>query len=187
MGIAFEVDSLNQGVNPELAGKIPSIVEECSKYGLDPFPLVIEEYSADEISELAAYGGFPVRYPHFTFGQQFEEIHYQYRSGLGKISEMVVNNNPTYMYLQRNNPMVDNLTVVAHALAHSDFFKNNICFAHTNRNMMNVMANHGTRIRKYMEMYGRTVVTDFLNSCLSIDDLIDPSLVWRQSNLKKPK
>jgi len=187
MGIAFEIDSLNQGVTPDLAKRIPAILECCYKNKLDPFPLVIEEYSADEIAELAAYGGFPVRYPHFSFGQQYEEIYYQYRNGLGKIYEMVINNDPTYMYLQRNNPIVDNLTVVAHATAHSDFFKNNVMFSCTNKNMMNVMANHGTRIRKYMDMYGRRVVTDFLNCCLAIEDLIDPSLMWRKSNLKRPK
>ena len=46
---------------------------------------------------------------------------------MGKIYEMVVNTDPTYMYLQRNNPIVDNLTVVAHATAHSDFFKTILC------------------------------------------------------------
>jgi stage V sporulation protein R len=106
---------------------------------------------------------------------------------MGKIYEMVVNTDPTYMYLQRNNPIVDNLTVVAHALAHSDFFKNNICFKNTNRNMMNVMASHGQKIRSYMDLYGRQTVLDFLDACISVDDLIDPSLVWRKSKIKRPK
>ena len=85
---------------------------------------------------------------------------------MGKIYEMVVNTDPTYMYLQRNNPIVDNLTVVAHATAHSDFFKNNIMFKHTNRNMMNVMANHSDKIRMYMDRFGRKKVKDFLNAKL---------------------
>ena len=125
-------------------------------------------------------------HPHFTFGQQYESLYHQYHSGMGKIYEMVVNTDPTYMYLQKNNPVVDNLTVVAHALAHSDFFKNNICFKHTNRNMMNVMANHGQKIRSYMDMFGQGRVLNFLDACLSIDDLLDPALVWKSSKLKKP-
>jgi stage V sporulation protein R len=173
-------------VSPELAKRIPEIIRECEKEGLDPFDLAIEEYNADEIAEIAAYGGFPVRYPHFSFGQQFEQLHHQYHTGQGKIYEMVINNNPTYMYLQRNNPLVDNLTVVAHALAHSDFFKNNIMFKHTNRNMMNVMANHGQKIRKYIDIYGRTTVLDFLDACLSVDDLIDPSGAWKPNSAEKP-
>ena len=155
MGIAWEVDSLNEGVCAELAALIPECLDACYDNGLDPYPLCIEEFDADEIVEIAAYGGFPVRYPHFNFGQQFEQLHHQYHSGMGKIYEMVVNTDPTYMYLQRNNPIVDNLTVVAHATAHSDFFKNNIMFKHTNRNMMNVMANHSDKIRMYMDRFGR--------------------------------
>ena len=115
---AGESNLLSQGVSPELAERIPGIIAECKKHGLDPYELVIEEYNADEIVEIAAYGGFPVRYPHFSFGQQYQQLHNQYHAGMGKIYEMVINNDPTYMYLQRNNPLVDNLTVVAHALAH---------------------------------------------------------------------
>lgn len=182
-----ESNLLSQGVSPELAKHIPTIIQECKSHGLDPFELVIEEFSADEIAELGAYGGFPVRYPHFSFGQQYQQLHNQYHSGMGKIYEMVVNNDPTYMYLQRNNPLVDNLTVVAHALAHSDFFKNNIYFRNTNRNMMNVMANHGQRIRQYGNIYGRKRVADFLDACLSIDDLIDPSDIWSDAPKAPPK
>lgn len=178
---------LEQGVSKELAERIPEVIQECKSHGLDPFELVIEEYNADEIAELGAYGGFPVRYPHFSFGQQYETLYHQYHSGMGKIYEMVVNNDPTYMYLQRNNPLVDNLTVVAHALAHSDFFKNNIYFKNTNRNMMNVMANHGQRIRQYMEIYGKTKVSSFLDSCLAIDDLIDITAIWDDTKYNTPK
>ena len=178
---------LEQGVSTELAKHIPDVINVCKSHGLDPYELVIEEYNADEIAELGAYGGFPVRYPHFSFGQQYETLHHQYHSGMGKIYEMVINNDPTYMYLQRNNPLVDNLTVVAHALAHSDFFKNNIYFGNTNRNMMNVMANHGQKIRKYMGEYGNARVSKFLDACLSIDDLVDPNVVWDDSKYNVPK
>jgi len=187
MSIAWESNLLSSGVSPDLAKQIPEIVQACKDEGLDPFDLAIEEYNADEIAEIAAYGGFPVRYPHFSFGQSYESLHHQYHSGQGKIYEMVVNNDPTYMYLQRNNPLVDNLTVVAHALAHSDFFKNNIMFKHTNRNMMNVMANHGQRVRKYIDLYGYNTVMDFVDACLSIDDLIDPSGGWKVSSIEKPR
>ena len=186
MSVVWESNLLSHGVSDDLAARMPRLIKECYDHGLDPYPLVIEEYQADEIAELGAYGGFPVRYPHFSFGQQYERLYHQYHSGMGKIYEMVVNTNPTYMYLQKNNPVVDNLTVVAHALAHSDFFKNNICFNHTNRNMMNVMANHGQKIRSYMDAFGQKKVLNFLDACLSIDDLIDPALVWKSSKLKKP-
>lgn len=186
MSVVWESSMLSSGVHPELAKLIPEVIRVCSEQGLDPFDLAIEEYNADEIAEIAAYGGFPVRYPHFSFGQSFESLHHQYHTGQGKIYEMVVNNDPTYMYLQRNNPLVDNLTVVAHALAHSDFFKNNIMFKHTNRNMMNVLANHGQKIRKYIDLYGYNTVMDFVDACLSVDDLVDPSSGWKVDEADRP-
>src|SRR5205823_9160181 len=50
---------------------------------------------------------------------------------------------------------------------------NNASFAHTSRKMMDEMANHGTRIRRYVEKHGEDEVEAFLNRCMSIDDLID--------------
>jgi len=38
-----------------------------------------------------------------------------------------------------------------------------------------------------MDSYGRQTVLDFLDACISVDDLIDPSIVWRKSKIKKPK
>jgi stage V sporulation protein R len=63
--------------------------------------------------------------------------------------------------------------VIAHVYGHVDFFKNNMWFAHTNRKMMDEMANHGTRIRRYVDRYGYETVERFLDVCLSIDNLID--------------
>src|SRR5437764_9986509 len=54
-----------------------------------------------------------------------------------------------------------------------DFFKNNAYFAHTSRKMMDEMANHGMRLRRYVEKYGEDEVEAFIDRCMSIDDLID--------------
>ena len=66
-----------------------------------------------------------------------------YDYGLSKIYEMVINNDPCYAYLMRCNHTVDQKLVMAHVYGHCDFFKNNAYFAHTNRKMMDEMANHG--------------------------------------------
>ena len=77
MSIAWESNLLSSGVCKELAERIPEIIQACKDQGLDPYDLAIEEYNADEIAEIAAYGGFPVRYPHFSFGQSYESLHHQ--------------------------------------------------------------------------------------------------------------
>ena len=86
---------------------------------------------------------------------------------------MVINNDPCYAYLMRCNHTVDQKLVMAHVYGHCDFFKNNAFFAHTNRKMMDEMANHGMRIRRYVEKYGEDDVEAFIDRCMSIDDLID--------------
>ena len=96
-----------------------------------------------------------------------------YDYGLSKIYEMVINNDPCYAYLMRCNHTVDQKLVMAHVYGHCDFFKNNAYFSHTNRKMMDEMANHGVRIRRYAEKYGEDEVEAFLDRCMSIDDLID--------------
>ncbi len=141
--------------------------------GLDFFETIFEVLDYDELSEIAALGGFPTRYPHWRFGMEYEQLSKGYRYGLQKIYEMVINNDPCYAYLLRCNQTVDQKLVMAHVYGHNDFFKNNICFSRTNRKMMDEMANHGNRIRSYMEAEGEEIVEDFIDSCLSLESLID--------------
>jgi len=62
---------------------------------------------------------------------------------------------------------------MAHVYGHCDFFKNNAWFSRTDRKMMDHMANHGNRIRRYMDRVGVEEVEEFIDCCLSIEDLID--------------
>jgi stage V sporulation protein R len=158
---------------PHLRSLKEEIEGYAREYGLKFFDQVFEVIEADDLNEVAAYGGFPTRYPHWSFGMQYEELRKGYDYGLSKIYEMVINNDPCYAYLMRSNHTVDQKLVMAHVYGHNDFFKNNAYFAHTNRKMMDEMANHGSRIRRYAEKYGEDEVEAFLDRCMSIDDLID--------------
>jgi stage V sporulation protein R len=160
-------------LSPELEKIRDEIKAYALDYGLDPFETIFEILDFDQINEVASYGGFPTRYPHWSFGMEFEHLRKSYAYGLHKIYEMVINNDPSYAYLLENNAMVDQKIVIAHVYGHTDFFKNNHWFSATNRKMMDGMANHGTIIRRYAEKYGYDKVEDFLDICLSVDDLID--------------
>lgn len=167
-----------------LKNLLPEIYKKVSEFGCDFYPTIVEMLTYDEISEIAAYGGFPVRYPHWKWGMEYEELQRGYMHGMHKIYEMVVNTNPVYLYCLDSNTLVDNVTVVAHALGHADFFKNNIYFSQTSQNMMNELANHGTRIRKYMTRWGKERVTEFIDHVLRIETLIDPSKAWEPKKYK---
>lgn len=160
------------------------ILYACKDWGLDFYPTVVQLLTYDEISEVAAYGGFPVRYPHWSFGMQYEELQRGYEFGAHKIYEMVINASPCYIYCLDSNTLLDHLTVIAHATGHNDFFKNNIHFSATDTNMLNNMANHASRIKKYMTRWGKERVTEFLDYLLRIDTLIDGASAWHQKVIK---
>ncbi|MCB9147919.1 MAG: SpoVR family protein [Caldilineaceae bacterium] len=126
-----------------------------------------------QINQVAAYDGFPRRYPHWRFGMEYERLRKSYAWGLHRIYEMVINTDPCYAYLLASNLDVDQKLVMAHVYGHADFFKNNLWFAHTNRQMLDEMANHATRISRYMDKYGYEEVEAFIDRCLSLENLID--------------
>jgi len=167
-------------LSKELKELAPKILQACRDWGLDYYPTVVQLLTYDEISEIAAYNGFPVRFPHWSFGMEYEELQRGYEFGMHKIYEMVINTNPCYIYCLSSNTLVDHLTVIAHATGHNDFFKNNIHFSATDTNMLNKMANHGTRIRKYMARWGKERVIEFLDWVMRLETLIDGSDAWSE-------
>ncbi len=149
-------------------------VETVSKQlGLDGFECIYEVLDYDEINMVAAYSGFPVRYPHWRFGMEYDRLKKSHEYGLNKIYEMVINNDPCYAYLLESNSFVDQKLVMCHVAGHNDFFKNNFAFAHTNRTMINEMANHASRIRHYMDWHGVNLVESFIDNALCLENLID--------------
>jgi len=157
----------------ELAKAKMEIEKYAADYNLDFFEVIFEILNSEEVNEIAAKGGFPIRYPHWRFGMEYEQLSKGYSYGLQKIYEMVINTDPCYAYLMDANNIVDQKLVMAHVYAHCDFFKNNYYFSKTNRKMMDEMANHATRVRRYVDLYGQANVEDFIDRCLSIDNLID--------------
>lgn len=167
-------------LTPELEAERKKICAYAKEVGLDCFETIFELITYDQINQFAAYGGFPVRYPHWRFGMEYEHLSKSYEYGLSKIYEMVINNDPCYAYLMEGNMMMDQKLVMAHVYGHCDFFKNNIWFSKTNRKMMDAMANHATRIRRYIDRYGYDVVEAFIDRCLSLENLIDRHSVYAE-------
>lgn len=163
----------NRSLPPRLEDLKEEIKGYALEFGLDFYEVIFEMLSYDEVNMVAAYGGYPNRYPHWRHGMQYEQLAKGYEYGLSKIYEMVINNDPTYAYLLESNPEVDQKLVMAHVYGHGDFFKNNFAFAHTNRKMMDEMANHATRVRRWIDRVGIEPIEDFIDRCLSLENLID--------------
>jgi stage V sporulation protein R len=171
-----------KSLTPRLADIKAEIEGHAKNYGLDFFETIFEILSYDELNMVAAYGGFPNRYPHWRWGMEYEQLSKGYEYGLSKIYELVINNSPCYAYLLESNAEVDQKLVMAHVYGHCDFFKNNFSFQHTNRKMMDEMANHATRVRRWVDKIGVEKVEDFIDRALSLENLIDQHAPYIRRN-----
>ncbi len=157
------------------------IEAEARGAGLDSYEVVFEMLDARDVNAVAAYAGFPLRYPSWRFGMEYERLQKGYQYGLSKIYELVINNDPTVAYLVRSNSLMEQKLVMAHVFGHADFFKHNVWFEPTDRHMVDVMGRHASRIRDMIDALGMDKVERFLDVALSLDTLVDPYLPHRAS------
>ncbi len=141
--------------------------------GLDFFPVSFEVVPQDIMTEVAAYG-LPTRARHWSYGKVYQSQRLYGTMGLSKIYEIVLNSDPALAFLLDSNPEIANLLVAAHVFGHVDFFKNNVMFADTNRNMINDAVSHAQRIDVYIERYGLETVEHLMDIGFALDRHIDP-------------
>src|SRR5688572_33390858 len=110
----------DRALGPSLEGARIEIEAHAREFGLDPFPTVFSVLDYKQMNQVAAYGGFPTRYPHWRFGMEYDRLSKSYSFGMHRIYEMVVNNDPCYAYLLESNADVINKLVMAHVYGHSD-------------------------------------------------------------------
>ncbi len=168
---------------------IEEIWDKARELGLDPFPIHFEIVPATVIYEIGSYA-LPGRYSHWSFGKAYHKMKLMYDLGLSKLYEVVINANPAYAFLLEGTSLIHNKMIIAHVIAHVDFFKNNIYFSKTNRRMVDETVTHAERIREYEFKYGRKTVEAFLDAILSIQEHIHPDLFIREERAEeagKPK
>jgi stage V sporulation protein R len=157
----------------ELEAALPAIWDTALRLGLDPFPVHFEVVPASILYEFGAYG-LPGRFSHWTHGRAYQQLKTSYDYGLSKIYELVINTNPAYGFLLDSNSVLQNKLVAAHVLAHVDFFRHNLYFEATNRQMVESASLNAERIRRYEFLHGRAEVERFLDAVLSIQEHVDP-------------
>src|SRR5262249_44437480 len=94
MGIPYDTR-----LPPDLRALKEEIEAHARSFGLDFYETIFEVLDSEDLNEVASYGGFPTRYPHWSFGMAYEELRKGYDYGLSKIYEMGINNDPCYAYL----------------------------------------------------------------------------------------
>lgn len=149
---------------------------------IQPMDTVFQVSTQVDLMEAAARSGFPSRYRHWAWGQDFNEQYQRQRFGLGRLYEMVINTDPSYAFLYDRNPVHAQKVVMAHVLGHTDFFKNNLMYSESNRNMVRVMADNKAAIESYYQNPrlsrkakddGVHPVETFLNKFNALEWLVD--------------
>ena len=108
------------------------IIEVAQDLGLDWHPIDYEIIDYQEMLGAMAYVGLPTHYRHWSYGKEYERTHTLYNMGqTGLPYEMIINSNPSIAYLMRENALYIHLLTMAHCVGHSDFFKQNRMFEHT--------------------------------------------------------
>ena len=84
--LAMEPDAMNVPYDtrlpPDLRALKDEIESHAKSYGLNFYETIFEVVDADDLNEIASYGGFPTRYPHWSFGMSFEQLKKGYDYGL---------------------------------------------------------------------------------------------------------
>ncbi|MEP0767432.1 MAG: SpoVR family protein [Fimbriimonadia bacterium] len=169
---------MTQAEREELNRWLDAIYEKALEMGLDPFPVHFEVVPDHVIYELGAYG-LPARFSHWTFGRDYHRMKTSYEYNLTRIYEIIFNTDPSQAFLLDSNSMLSHKLVAAHCYGHSDFFKNNTYFQHTDRSMIERARLHAERIRKYQMEHGPEVVERFLDAAMSIQEHLDPAKMSR--------
>ncbi len=153
--------------------------------GLKHYDVQFFEVPTSVIYEVASYG-LPTRYSHWSFGRVYQYQKTQGEMGHSKIYELILNNNPSYAFLDTSNTETINLMIAAHCYAHSDFFANNIMFREAREeNMVQVARRHADSIDQYRKDYGDDEVDEWLDVALSLERHIDVYKKFKRSRYEK--
>ena len=153
--------------------------------GLRHYDVQFFEVPSSVIYEVASYG-LPTRYSHWSFGRTYQYQKTRGEMGHSKIYELILNNNPSYAFLDTGNTETINLMICAHCLAHSDVFANNIMFREAQEdNMVQVAKRHAEAIDQYRKDYGDDEVDGWLDIALSMERHIDVYKKLRRSRYEK--
>ena len=106
------------------------LAEHAKRLGLVTFPVQYELITADQMIDLCSTAGMPIHYPHWSFGKQLVGQERLYRKGMSGLAyEIVINTNPSLVYLMETNTLALQVLVMAHAAyGHNAFFRNNYLF-----------------------------------------------------------
>src|SRR3989338_112753 len=137
-------------------------------FGLQPRQMDFVIVSPDRLIEIQAYNA-PLGHAHWSRGKTFQ-VWQTMRDvkGAGAL-EVAFNADPCFAALRPDQSFVAQLVIMAHTIAHNDFFANNRWFAKTSPDtILNRLAENRKLVNAYMKRYGEKQVEKVLDAAHAI-------------------
>lgn len=157
-----------------LADHLQALGDAAILAGLEPVDTHFELVPARLLHTLTAYGGIMTRFQHWSFGKAYFRLKMAHDFRLTRMYELVINANPAMAYLLESNTMVENLVVIAHVLAHVDFFQHHYRFEKTPSDMPQRMAENRDRLQALSREIGAERLEQLIEDAMVLSDLINP-------------
>lgn len=161
---------------PDLSRVLERVWPRVVDLGLDPGHVHFELVDTQTIADLAASGGLPARYGHWSFGKSRARLKTSFDYGLTQIYELVINHRPAYAFVDRSVSVPQALMIVAHVAAHADFFRHHRGFCDVKPDMIAVAARHRRRIAKLSQTYGIGEVESLIDAAHVLADFTGEQL-----------
>ena len=144
------------------------------EFNIDYPDTQIEILSSDQMVETIAMIGAPCSYDHWSIGKESIELKNSYKRGrTGLALELIINSDPTIMYIMENNTLIQQGLVLAHAgVGHGSVFKNNYLFKQwTSPDSILDYLKFARDYIKQCEMeHGPDIVESMIDVCRALDD-----------------
>lgn len=129
----------------------------------------IELISADQMIETISTIGAPCSYDHWSIGKDALAMQEAYKKGqTGLALELVINSDPSIMYIMENNTLMQQGLVMAHAgIGHGSVYKNNYLFKEWTQpdSILEYMAYAKKYVTECESKYGPENVEHLLDIC----------------------
>ncbi|NMP24575.1 SpoVR family protein [Sulfobacillus harzensis] len=164
---------LDEGTINRLLERVWPVAEQL---GLNPGHVHFELVSPQTIQVLASHGGLPVRYSHWSFGKSEQRLKTAFDFRLTQIYELVINNIPAYAFIDETVGEAEALMIVAHVIAHADFFRHHRGFQHLPVDMLARAALHRRHMAQFRRQYGDEAVESLIDAAHILADFSGESL-----------
>ena len=159
----------------DLAALIDRVWPLAEEQGLCPGQIHFELVGRDGLDGLASQQGMPLRYAHWSFGKSYQRVKDANAFQRSQVYELVVNSDPAYAFIDSCGTRGQALLIIAHVLAHADFFRHNRCFREIPHDMIARMAAHRRRIAGWSGQYGSQAVESLIDAAQVLMDFTGES------------